>query len=363
MCKSHICICVDTPCTHSAWPCKVLYVSIGHPQNLNVYALEDKERHCTYILAEDTDGQAPTDCLSLLPVVEEAPPWAEEAASTDGPVVEWRGRLVPEIDVGRKGLAEGGADGLGVDEGLRAGGTDWLAAAVGGARGAGSGADVEASGFPVADAAGGHEDLLGLDLVAADGEHPPVHILLPAHGPDLRWQWGLELTSRALVYALLDSERLFHILLVEHEDPLVAGGLGSLGEDQRLLRLAHGRLRGPHTRRQWACAEFHQVVIQKVFKQGIFHDRVDTGISQQELDMLFQIIIVVGVLETGGVDILPQPHRAPRRRIGGPQFPREHWLEPAGGFDRRSAVGWVVWEEYQVLTGSGPRRQRHHQEL
>lgn len=146
MCKSHICICVDTPCTHSAWPCKVLYVSKGHPQNLNVYALEDKERHCTYILAEDTDGQAPTDCLSLLPVVEEAPPWAEEAASTDGPVVEWRGRLVPEIDVGRKGLAEGGADGLGVDEGLRTGGTDWLAAAVGGARGAGSGADVEASG-------------------------------------------------------------------------------------------------------------------------------------------------------------------------------------------------------------------------
>lgn len=47
MCKSHICICVDTPCTHSAWPCKVLYVSKGHPQNLNVYALEDKERHCT----------------------------------------------------------------------------------------------------------------------------------------------------------------------------------------------------------------------------------------------------------------------------------------------------------------------------
>lgn len=213
----------------------------------------------------------PQQADSLLPVIEKGSPGAEKATSTDGPVVEGRRRLVSEV-------GRGSQDGLVVDERLRTARSDWKTAAGGGARHTGSGADVEARGLPVADAAGWHQDFFKLDLVASDGEHPSVHVLLPAHGPYLRGQRGLELASRALVYALLDSQRLFHILVVEDEDPLVAGGLGSLGEDQRLLRLAHGRLRDSEARRHRPGAEFHYFVIQKLFKQGIFHDRVNTGI-------------------------------------------------------------------------------------
>lgn len=81
----------------------------------------------------------PQQADSLLPVIEKGSPGAEKATSTDGPVVEWRRRLVSEV-------GRWSQDGLVVDERLRTARSDWKTAAGGGARHTGSGADVEARG-------------------------------------------------------------------------------------------------------------------------------------------------------------------------------------------------------------------------